>query len=95
MRSIRSRWCSKLRKPRAMRRPSSMIPLMASVPLLLAPSVSKYARNAVLQLRSVLPSLAMSAIGHPDSFSISCSASRRPWAGVGWRKTSRKAWQHL
>lgn len=61
-----------------MRRPSSMSPLTASVPPLRAPPVSKYARIVVSGYRSVLPSRAVSGVGHVCKASMTRVASRRP-----------------
>ena len=66
-----------------------MSPLTASVPPLLAPPVSKYARIVFCHFFNVLPSLAISGIGHVGKASITLVASRFPCARESWWNMSR------
>jgi hypothetical protein len=69
----------KLRYPWPRCRVFSMIPLMASVPPLLTPPVSKYARTWARHARSVRPRRATSGIGQVANEAGDC---RQPWPAV-------------
>ena len=83
---------SRLRKPRAIWRWSSISPLIASVPPLLAPCVSKLPRYSAHPVMRVLPRRAISGIEHEANVEMIFSAIAFPAAWVSWWNAGPTCW---